>query len=58
MYYLLPRYAFVVDSDNCYLTIATDPRVLSGKVALNAKQVGLLNYLCSKYPHPKATATH
>ena len=32
-------YAYVVNSNNCYVTVATDPRVSAGKVALNAKQV-------------------
>lgn len=36
---LICSYAFVVGSNSKYLTIATDPRLLAGKVALNAKQV-------------------
>ena len=40
---LFCSYAFVVGSSNSYLTIATDPRVAAGKVALNAKQVLTLN---------------
>ena len=33
-----------MNSNNCYVTVATDPRVSAGKVALNAKQVTSLYY--------------